>query len=596
MRLPHPLIAAAAARPDAPALIVGGEHLSLAALRDAVARRAASLATEGVRPGQVVALDAPVDIDGVVTFHALGWLGAAAAPLGARLTATERHRALTALAPDHLLAREHVVATCPPPREHVVATCRPAGPTGSAHAAPRPWPIDEVRLVILTSGSTGRPRAVRLTTAQIVFGALGSALRLGHLPDDRWLCCLPTHHVGGAAILLRALIYGTTVELHARFDAATVAARLDSGQVTQASLTPPLLTAVLDARAPRPFPSALRTLLLGGAATPPALRERCRALRLPVALTWGMTEAASQIATAPAGDLDAPGLPPLAFATVTADAEGRLVVEGPLTGVAPLRTGDRGHVDEAGRVQVDGRADATIVSGGVNLDPTEIEAVLAGHPAVAAVAVVGLPDARWGARPAALVVARAPVHAEDLRAHARARLSAFKAPDFIAFSETLPRAALGKVARSAVREQLQALQAGAEGLGCLAGHESRQLDEGVLEPHGDPMHPVVLADDVVGEGHRSRGEPIDDEPHHQAVGLANRRRVVSLGVNQRQAEGQPLEERGAPPEGGVQHLLEADVRILEGPPEEHDAGPIDLMEARRDAMLEAHQPLPEDSQ
>ena len=140
MRLPHPLIAAAAARPDAPALIVGGEHLSLAALRDAVARRAASLATEGVRPGQVVALDAPVDIDGVVTFHALGWLGAAAAPLGARLTATERHRALTALAPDPLLAREHVVATCPPPAN---TSLRPVALR--ARPAPRMRPRDPGR-------------------------------------------------------------------------------------------------------------------------------------------------------------------------------------------------------------------------------------------------------------------------------------------------------------------------------------------------------------------------------------------------------------------------------------------------------------------
>ena len=119
--------------------------------------------------------------------------------------------------------------------------------------------------MVATSGSTGRPKAVVITTGQLVFSAFGSAMRLGHLPGDRWLAVLPMHHVGGLSILMRCVFAATTVELHARFDAERVAHALSQGLVTQLSVVPTMLDAVLEHLSPSGAHANLRTVLVGGA-------------------------------------------------------------------------------------------------------------------------------------------------------------------------------------------------------------------------------------------------------------------------------------------------------------------------------------------
>ena len=119
-----------------------------------------------------------------------------------------------------------------------------------------------------------------------------------------------------------------------------------------------------------------------------------------------------------------------------------------------LHTGDLGLVDGDGYLFITGRLKEIIISGGENVSPAEVEAVLGDHPAVADVAVVGLPDARWGERVAAAVVARAPVEAEALLTHARARLARFKCPRTVVFVDTIPRTSAGKIRRNVVREEL----------------------------------------------------------------------------------------------------------------------------------------------
>jgi O-succinylbenzoic acid--CoA ligase len=196
--------------------------------------------------------------------------------------------------------------------------------------------------------------------------------------------------------------------------------------------------------------------LLGGGPTPPALLARCAAAGAPVSLTWGMTEAASQICTRWPGDLEErPDCgPPLAFARVEeGGARGALIVRGPLVG-GVLETRDGGRVDAQGRVEIEGRVDDVILSGGENIAPSEIERVLEAHPAVLEAAVVGVPDPVWGERPVAALVC-APGEArpglEALRAWCRASLAPFMAPDQVRWTEALPRVALGKLSRAAVR-------------------------------------------------------------------------------------------------------------------------------------------------
>ncbi len=427
--LPHPVAAAARARPDHPALVAGDARLTFAALADRIARRAGALAALDIGPGRVVALDAPQTIDGWVDLWAIGWLGAAAAPIDPQAPAPARQALFDALG------------------SHVRLV---GGGSSNGEAAPeRPWPLDEVRLIVATSGTTGRPTPVRLTAGQLVFSAMGSALRLGHRLDDRWLGCLPTHHIGGLSVGLRCALYGVTAELMP-FDPKAVAARLDSGDISLISLTPSMLTAVLDARPMTPFPPRLRVILLGGARSPEGLLARCRAIAAPVATTWGMTEAASQIATRAPGDFT-PGAPPLAFARVAAEPDGGLRVEGPIVG-GRLLTADRGRI-EGGRVVVEGRRDDVIISGGVNLSPGAIEDALRGHPAVTDAAVLGVPDDRWGQRPAAAVVLQpgaGPLDAlrPTLRARCQADVGPYAAPDRFVAVDALPRDPLGKLRRA----------------------------------------------------------------------------------------------------------------------------------------------------
>jgi o-succinylbenzoate---CoA ligase len=257
---------------------------------------------------------------------------------------------------------------------------------------------------------------------------------------------LPLTHVGGLSTLLRSAIYATGVVLHERFDTERVLAELDDpGGPTLVSLVPTTLARLLDAGLREP--PALRWALLGGAPLTPALLERAARAGVPVAPTYGLTEACSQVATH--------GVP-LFCTRVTTSAEREILVSGPTVAPASgpvLHTGDLGRIGPDGRLAVTGRMADTIVTGGENVAPAEVEAVLADHPAVAEAAVHGREDPEWGEAVVATVVLRpgSRATAEDLRAHCAARLAAFKVPKAVGFAEALPRTASGKVARRRLR-------------------------------------------------------------------------------------------------------------------------------------------------
>jgi acyl-CoA synthetase (AMP-forming)/AMP-acid ligase II len=169
---------------------------------------------------------------------------------------------------------------------------------------------------------------------------------------------------------------------------------------------------------------------------------------LPLRLTYGMTEAASQIATAEPGARSATPLPGV---ELRIGSRGEILVRGPMVSADALaedgwlHTGDRGTLDSDGRLTVEGRLKNVIVTGGENVAAEEVERVLLDHPAVADAAVVGLPDPEWGEAVTAFVVLREP--APDLEAHARANLAAFKVPKRIEQVPGLPRNAAGKLLR-----------------------------------------------------------------------------------------------------------------------------------------------------
>ncbi len=409
---------AATRRPEHPALVTAHGELTYAQLRDRAARGAGALAVRGVRPGDRVALALGPSLALAEALHACLWLGAVAVPV----------------APDDPAA---------PTAGARVVVREPLDAAGAAPLAARPHELAAPAIVVHTSGTTSAPKPVALTYGNWLWSALGSGVALGHPRDERWLCCLPLTHVGGLSILVRSVIGATTVLLHERWSTDAVLRGLDDA--TLVSLVPTTLTRLLDAGLREP--PALRRVLLGGAAIAPALLARAAAAGVPVAPTYGMTEACSQVATNGA---------PLFCTRVATAPDGELLVAGPT--VAPgardadgwLRTGDLGHLGADGTLHVTGRKADTVITGGENVAPAEVEAALETHPAVLEAAVHGRPDPEWGEAVVATVVLREGRTATqaDLRAHAAARLAAFKVPKAVRVRrEPLPRTASGKLVR-----------------------------------------------------------------------------------------------------------------------------------------------------
>ena len=405
---------AARRRPHARAL----GALTYAQLDDRVRRAAGAL---GAAPGEHVAIALPPGEHFAVALHACLLSGAVAVPVDLRL-------------PDPPLAGATKVIDAP---------------LGAGAAfEPRPHDLAATAIIVHTSGTTAAPRPIGLTYGNWLWSALGSAAALGVERSDRWLCTLPLSHVGGLSILLRSAIYATAAEVHERWDTERALAAIRDG-ATLVSVVPTTLARLLDAGLSDP--PALRCALVGGGPCPPALLERAAAAGVPVAQTYGLTEACSQVTTARPGDPQADAGPALFCTRVTIEA-GEICVRSRT--VAPqsgpvLRTGDLGSLDAAGRLRVTGRRAETIVTGGENVAPTEVEAVLEQHPAVLEALVEGRTDAQWGEAIAARVVlkAGASVAEGELREFCASRLAGFKVPKTVEFEAALPRTPSGKLLR-----------------------------------------------------------------------------------------------------------------------------------------------------
>lgn len=380
---------------------------------------------------------------------------------------------------------------------------------GERAGEPHEWGADDALLLLSTSGTTGTPKLVRVTPRMVLASAVASAVRLGVTPGDRWYDPLSVHHTGGVMPLYRATLYGTTVILREGFDAATALSDLAVHDATGVSVVPTMLRRLVDAAdgadGPDGVPASVRTVLVGGAPARQDLIATCRERSIPVHPTYGMTETASQVATArPTTAFETPETVghPLLWTVVTVvdgagepvpeGTAGEIVVDGPTVtpgyevpadrdgpesdpndafGPLGLHTGDVGRIED-GRLFVLNRLDDRILTGGENVDPGEVVDVLREHPAVRDAAVVGIPDEEWGERVGAAVVPADGVDAADVDLEAvesfcRERLAGFKLPRRWAVLAALPRTASGTVDRGAVRE-------------AVAG-----ADEGDAEPPGN---------------------------------------------------------------------------------------------------------------
>ena len=464
------------------AVFVGDERITYADLDRRATLLAKALIFGGIEPGDRVALLAQNSLEFVEAVHAVPRASGILVPLNARLTPDELAWQLSDCGAKALLCHQPTLAAA---REAAKAAGIPALPLPvtremAATGLRDVYAPDDVHSIIYTSGTTGRPKGAMLTFGNFWASAAASAFNFGLDPNERWLACMPLFHVGGLSILLRSAIYGTTAMVHTAFAENAVNRALRNDRVTIVSVVATMLQRMLDAD-DLPFPETVRIVLVGGGPVPRPLLERSLARGLPVVQTYGLTEAASQVATiSPWEAVDHLGSAgkPLVTTRLRVDAPpgkpGEILVAGPT--VTPgywanagataaaivdgwLHTGDIGRVDKDGYLYVLDRRDDLIVSGGENVYPAEVEAALMAFPGISGAAVVGLGSEDWGHMVAAAVTAGPEVDLVGIEGFLSGRLAGYKVPKFIQRLDELPMTANGKVQRRKVREILEAIVA-----------------------------------------------------------------------------------------------------------------------------------------
>jgi len=338
---------------------------------------------------------------------------------------------------------------------------------------------DGTDVAMWTSGSGGKPKLVCHSWSALTRNADEANKRLCFSTGHTWLATLAWSHIGGLGVLLRTARAGSTLAFGpSRFKAKRVLEAIEKWKASHVSLVPAMLQAILDIE-PSP-PQSLEVVLIGGAATPPSLTERALSAGWPIALTYGMTEAGSQVSVAPPVEVARGGGsvgPPLSCINVRiaspevtsagSSDHGEIELSGstlflgyggdtPRDPVSWFSTGDLGFFDDSGCLCVTGRRSDQIITGGVNVDPDEVEAALLRHPDVVEVCVLGIPDDTWGEVVTAVIVGDGRDLTRRVDTWVRDQLSSPKTPRRLFVVEELPHTVNGKVDRTRVRSRIMA--------------------------------------------------------------------------------------------------------------------------------------------
>lgn len=453
------VFAAANAVPDTPAWIFEDRTWTFGELGARVAAAAAWLRDHGVRPGDRVAFRARVAPAPMLALFAIPAASGTAVPVHPRLVATELRESLEVIAPCRFLGDRELGQMLRASAVKRLPTASRVPPRSSGH----PWAI------LFTSGTAGRPKGVALPARVLVASAHASAEVLPFQRRERWLLTMTPAHVGGLSILTRSLLARKTVVALERFDAADALRVIAAKGVSRISVVPAMLDALLDADITNRL-RRLAAVIIGGAACPRSLLERCAARGIHARVTYGMTETSSQVTlqrqdvTHGVSEDSGEPLPGVEVRVVAdGDGAGRILVRGPIvmSGYVGAKakggpdadgwfdTGDRGRWIEE-RLVVLGRGADMIVTGGENVAPAEVERALEACAGVRQALVFGVPDRRYGQVVAAALVADSDSDLDEgfISRKIGERLASFKRPRRLAVVSALPKTAGGKPDRA----------------------------------------------------------------------------------------------------------------------------------------------------
>jgi acyl-CoA synthetase (AMP-forming)/AMP-acid ligase II len=490
-------------RPDAPAVSHSGTTRTWAELDRRVQQNAAAQRAIGLAPGDRVAvldLNHPSCLETTLACARAGTVNAVVnfrlAPPEIAYVINDASARVLFVGPEFADAVERLRPKLPAV-ERVIRVGGPDDEYEGLLAAHEPGgdaygcTPDDCFVQLYTSGTTGFPKGAMLTHRGMTAHARNVSADLEIGTDARVQVAMPLYHVGGTSYALLAMSRGAHILMLRMPDPAAVLEMLESERITHTFLVPALLAAMaqMPGAAERDF-SALRALSYGASPMPLPVMRACLAL-FPGVMhqVYGMTEACGVVSTLGPEDHANPAVEHRLVSAGTPIQDVEIEVRDPATGEPVptgepgeiwvrtdqimggywgkpeataatitadgwLRTGDGGHVDADGYLYVTDRIKDMIVSGGENIYPAEIERVLAEHPTVDDVAVIGVPDDRWGEVPKAVVVAArdATVDPEALIAHCREHLAAFKCPKTVDVVDELPRNLTGKVLKKQLRE------------------------------------------------------------------------------------------------------------------------------------------------
>ncbi len=452
----------AARHPVAPALVSGaGEVIDYGRLLARAIRLAGALEQTGTAPGDAIGVSGLPALETALLLHAVARLGSALVPVDTHRSAQWR----TALWLESGVGR----ALSSQAEFDALEAAGSESPAVAVRATP-----GGVHLIVATSSSGGEPKGAMLSGRNLAASVHACRERLGLHADDRWLLCLPLHHLGGLAVLYRCAQAGACAVLHDGFDPARVWADLAERRITHLSLIPAMLAHLLDVAGDAAPPPTLRRVLIGGAELSAALAARAAAAGWPVCPSYSAAETGSQIAAClpeehcPAGCV---GRPLDAFDVQVVDDHGhptwgvgRIRVSGEpvMAGYASpdrrpglglhhgwFTTGDLGRLDAGGRLWVVGRADDVVVTGGENVHPRQVEEVLRVCPGIGEVAVTARPDPVWGAT--LVAIHTGPIAHESLASWCREHLHGAVRPRAFLRVAALPQLGPGRIDRAGLR-------------------------------------------------------------------------------------------------------------------------------------------------